>query len=234
MTQSTLSAEAPAPRPPHDALALAPPIPDGPWSLVETLLKTPRSILEAARDGTQMHLRLVAMAVASWAVAGVVMALFSGGAQLVYVPVKIVVGIIVGSLLCLPSLHIFSCLSGAEQRVKDTLAALLMGVALMGVLLVGFAPIGWIFSQATSSVPAMGAVHLVFLLLSTWLGTRLMRRSLSAMNRQPVRGTRLWTAMFVLVILQMTTTMRPLIGPADGVLLHRRLFFVSHWIESAR
>ncbi len=235
MMPSTLLADAPAPAPPPSrtwAPSLPAPELSGLWSLVEALLKRPRAVLDAARDSHRAMVRLAALTAATCALVGVVMALFSGGMQLVYVPIKLIVGIFFAALLCLPSLHVFSCLSGAEQRPRDTLAALLMGMALMGILLAGFAPIAWIFSQATSSVPVMGTVHLVFLLVSCWLGTGLIGRTLSAMNRQPVRGTRLWGALFALVILQMTTTMRPLVGPADGARIHGRLFFVSNWIES--
>jgi hypothetical protein len=207
-------------------------VPRSPAELVEALLKTPRSLLEAAHDSPAMLLRLAGLTALACALAGFVLALFSGGIQLLYVPLKVVAGIFFASLLCFPSLHVFSCLSGAEQRARDTLTALLMGTALTGVLLVGFAPIAWVFSQATSSTAVVGAVHLAFLFASCWLGTGLVHRSLAAMNTRPLGRLRAWAALFLLVILQMTTTLRPLVGPSDGVLLHSRLFFGAHWIES--
>jgi hypothetical protein len=215
----------------HASPALEP----GPLALVEALLKTPAGIVREAMasPGHGMLLRLAAIVGATASLTGLVMSLFSGGLQLVYVPLKLTLGVFGCALLCLPSLHVFSCLSGAGQRVKDTFVALLMGVALMGVLLVGFAPIAWIFSQATSSVAFIGGVHIVFLVISCVLGLGLVGRVLSAMNQAPVR-TRLWSPLFVLVVLQMTTTLRPLVGPADGAFLHARSFFVAHWISSLR
>ena len=206
-------------------------IPVGPFGLVEALLKSPATILREGRAGYGMILRLAAIVAVTASLVGLVMALFSGGLQLVFVPLKLSLGIFCCALLCLPSLHVFSCLSGAEQSVKDTLIALLLGVALMGVLLVGFAPIAWIFSQATASVAVMGAVHLIFLVISCVLGLGLVNRALAAMNRNPVR-TRMWSPLFLLVVLQMTTTLRPLVGPEDGQILHGRSFFVAHWISS--
>jgi len=203
----------------------------GPFALVEALLKTPAAILRESRTGYGMIVRLSVIVGATASLVGFVMALFSGGPQLLFVPLKVTLGVFCCALLCLPSLHVFSCLSGAEQRVKDTFAALLMGVALMGVLLVGFAPIAWIFSQATSSVAIMGGVHLAFLVISCMLGLGLVNRALTAMNRNPVR-TRLWSPLFLLVVLQMTTTLRPLVGPADDTFLHSRSFFLSHWVSS--
>ena len=233
MMESTLVASGSLPEPDRRSAPLQTlPVPRGPAELVEALLKTPRAVLDAARDSPAMLLRLSGLTAIAFALAGVVLALFSGGMQLVYVPLKVVAGILLASLLCLPSLHVFACLSGAEHRGRDTLAALLMGTALTGVLLVGFAPIAWVFSQATSSIPVVGAVNLAFLLASCWLGTGLVHRSLAAMNPRPLGRLRAWAPLFTLVVLQMTTTLRPLVGPSDGAFLHSRLFFGAHWVES--
>jgi hypothetical protein len=229
MTQSTLGRDGSLER---EAFAPALIAPRGPGELVEALLKTPRSVLHAAHASEGMLLRLAALTAATCALAGLVLALFSGGMQLLYVPLKVVAGILCASLLSFPSLHVFSCLSGAEQRARDTLTALLMGTALTGILLVGFAPIAWVFAQATASTAVVGAVHIAFLLASCWLGTGLVHRSLAAMNPKPLGRIRAWSGLFILVILQMTTTLRPLVGPSDGALLHSRLFFGAHWIES--
>lgn len=214
-------------------LHASPALESGPLALVEALLKTPAGIVRETLGsrGSGMLLRLSVIVGATASLTGLVMSLSSGGLQLVYVPLKVTLGVFGCALLCLPSLHVFSCLSGAGQRVKDTFAALLMGVALMGILLVGFAPIAWIFSQATSSLGFIGGVHIVFLLISCVLGLGLVDRALTAMNHARVR-TRLWSPLFVLVVLQMTTALRPLVGPADDAFLHSRSFFLAHWISS--
>ena len=89
------------------------------------------------------------------------------------------------------------------------------------------------FSQATSSVAFMGALHLLFLAISSTFAIGLLNRVLTAMNRRPVRGIGAWGFLFVLVVLQMTTTLRPLIGPYDGQLFHDRLFFLAHWVSGS-
>ena len=64
-------------------------------------------------------------------------------------------------MICLPSLYIFTCLSGSRRGWPR--CGLLIGlVMLMTILLVGFAPVAWLFSQSTESVAWMGALHLVF------------------------------------------------------------------------
>ncbi|MDQ3037937.1 MAG: hypothetical protein M3Y87_36415 [Myxococcota bacterium] len=202
----------------------------GPLAILEALLKSPASVLHDIQRGGSALPRLCALVIATMLLTGLVMATFSGGMQLLLVPLKLSAGIFFCALICLPSLHIFSCLAGAEQTLKETWGALLMGVALLGVLLVGFAPVTWVFSQATSSAAFMGALHLMFLLISCVFGLGLVQRSLAAMNRAPVRGTGMWSVLFVLVLLQMTTTLRPLVGSYGGALVEGRLFFLTHWI----
>jgi hypothetical protein len=205
----------------------------GPFAIVEALLKSPASVLHEIESGRGAAFRLSAAIVVAMIVTGLVMAVFSGGLQLLLVPLRLSVGVFFCALICLPSLHIISCLAGAEQSLKQTWSALLMGLALMGILLVGFAPVSWVFAQATTSVPFMGALHLAFLALSCAFGLGLVNRALSALNRKRIPGLALWHVLFVLVLLQMTTTLRPLVGPYDGVLLHDRMFFLAHWVESA-
>jgi hypothetical protein len=230
-----------APPPVYAPVVPVPPLGRGPLALVEALLKSPASIIAETREpsgttsrgntGFGMVARLSGVVFVTVALVGLVMSLFSGGLQVVIVPIKLTLGVFACALLCLPSLHVFSCLSGASQRIKDTFIALLLGIALMSVLLVGFAPIAWIFAQATSSAAVMGGVHLVFLVISCALGLGLVKRALSAMNGAPVR-VGLWSPLFLLVVLQMTTTLRPLVGPADDAIIHGRSFFLGHWVSS--
>jgi hypothetical protein len=74
----------------------------------------------------------------------------------------------------------------------------------------------------------MGALHLAFLVVSAVLGLGLVSRALAALNGAPVRGTRAWGILFVLVLFQLTTTLRPLVGAWDGLFTHERMFFLEH------
>jgi hypothetical protein len=212
---------------------VGPPLARGPLSVAEALLKSPATLVAELRGGPGMLLRLLVVGGASLLVVGLVAATFSGGLQVVFVPLKLVSGVLLAALICLPSLHIFSCLAGATQRFRETLGALLMGIALMGLLLLGFAPIAWIFSQTTSSVAVMGAIEVAFLAFSTLVGLGLVRRSLVALNQNKMRGLGAWSVLFMVVLFQMTTTLRPLVGPDDGMVVHERLFFLTHWIRTA-
>ena len=107
-----------------------------------------------------------------------------------------------------------------------------MGIATVGILLLGFAPIGWVFSQSTSSPLFMGVMYLIFFGLSCAFGLTLMKRVISAMGGRPFRRAWLWNIVFVLVALQLSTTLRPLFGDFDGLGLGEKMFFIEHWFET--
>ena len=202
-----------------------------PFAVVEALLKAPASLLFEIRAGRGLG-KLAALAMVTMLLTGLAVGAFSGGWQLLIVPAKVAGGMLFCALICLPSLYIFSALSGAEQSLRETWGALLMGVGLVGVLLVGLAPVSWVFSQATSSVAFMGGLHLAFLGLSLAFGIGLVRRVLAAANQRPVSGLYLWGFVFVLVVLQMTTSLRPLVGPFEGELIGDKTFFLTHWLQA--
>ena len=103
-------------------------------------------------------------------------------------------------------------------------------IALMTVLLIGFAPIAWVFSQSTESLPAMGALHLIFWFIATYFGLRFLHAGFTHLSARPA-GLRVWVVIFLLVMIQMTTALRPIVGTADSLLPTEKKFFVKHWLE---
>jgi hypothetical protein len=195
------------------------------------LVQAPGDVVQDIHRRRFTLFKLTALMIATMAITGVVVAAFSGGMQLFAVPLKLAAGMLACALLCLPSLYIFSSLAGATQSLRETAIALMMGVTLIGVLLVGLAPVSWLFSQTTSSAAVMGGLHVVALLVSSWFGLALVRRVLSVISGHTLSGMRAWGVMFVLVVLQMTTTLRPLVGPFEGAMLGEKKFFLEHWGE---
>ena len=199
--------------------------------VLDGVLRFPKNLMhELARDPLA-HVRVLLVLLGAMAVAGVFVGGFSGGMQLLLVPLKLSLGMVLCALICFPSLHVFACLSGARHGLRETAGALLAGITLTSVLLVGFAPVSWVFSQATDSAAVMGGLHVTFLLVSAHFGLRLTRRALADVGGQRVPALGLWTLVFVVVVLQMTTTLRPLVGPFDGVALADKAFFLSHWLS---
>ena len=44
-------------------------------------------------------------------------------------------------------------------------------------------------------------------------------------------GLRTWVIIFVLVVLQMSAALRPLLGTSENFLPQQKKFFLSHWIQ---
>jgi len=45
---------------------------------------------------------------------------------------------------------------------------------------------------------------------------------------------RIWTVIFILVMIQMTTALRPLVGRSESFLPGEKKFFLDHWRENLR
>jgi hypothetical protein len=145
--------------------------------------------------------------------------------------VKVAVGMMLSALICLPSLYVFSCLSGSQARLVEVLGLVVGLIALTTILLIGFAPVAWVFSQSTSSVAVMGTLHLCFWVVATWFGWRFLRNGFTHLSAKSGATLNVWIVLFVLVCLQMTTALRPLIGTADTMLPTEKQFFLAHWIS---
>jgi hypothetical protein len=199
---------------------------------IEAVLRDPRRVLFQLTQERLGSLRLNFMAITlvSSCIYGLVVGAFSGGGQLLAAPVKIAAGLFLSAVICLPSLCIFACLSGARARLGEVCGLLAAFLALMTILLIGFAPVAWVFSQSTNSIAAMGALHLFFWLIATGFGLRLLSRGFHHFGARDGL-MRVWTVIFLLVALQMTTALRPLVGTAPTLLPATKQFFVAHWAD---
>src|SRR2546427_2890149 len=221
-----------APAPPvADPEDLAP-IPNV-FAAIESILRQPRRVMFQLRQPGSARLiaAMLFTSVVCSLIYGVIVGTFSGGVQFWAAPVKVAAGLLISALICLPSLYIFACLSGSQARLAEV-GGLVAGLAmLLTILLIGFAPVAWIFSQSTESVVAMGALHLAFLLVSTYFGLRFLNAGFSTHQDRSGGGIKIWMVIFLFVILQMTTALRPWIGKADTFLSSEKKFFASHWLE---
>jgi hypothetical protein len=102
---------------------------------------------------------------------------------------------------------------------------------LMTILLIGFAPVAWLFSQSTQSLPWMGLLHLLFWLIATLFGVRFLSSAFAHSNARSSAGLNTWVVIFMLVALQMSTALRPIIGRSETFLPEEKKFFVSHWFD---
>ncbi len=160
---------------------------------------------------------------------GVVVGTFSMGDQLWAAPVKIAGGLLFASLICLPSLYIFTCLSGSQARLAEICGLVAGLLMLMTILLIGFAPVAWLFSQSTESVVWMGVLHLVFWFIATFFGLRFLETGFSHSKARSNAGLNVWIMIFMLVAVQLTTALRPIVGKAPTFLPKEKKFFLTHW-----
>src|SRR6266704_1265640 len=181
-------------------------------SAIESILRKPRRIMYQLRQpgSGRLIFSMVMVAVCCSLVYGVVVGTFSMGVQLWAAPVKIALGLLISALICLPSLYIFTCLSGSEARLAEICGLVAGLLMLMTILLIGFAPVAWLFSQSTESVAWMGALHLVFWLISTLFGLRFLETGFSHSEARSAAGLNTWMVIFMLVVVQMSTALRPI------------------------
>ena len=198
---------------------------------IEAILRQPRRVMFQLRQpgAGQLIVSMLFVSVVCSLIYGVVAGTFSGGTQLWAAPIKIAAGLMISALICLPSLYIFTCLGGSQARLVEVFGLLAGLLMLMTILLIGFAPVAWIFSQSTESLAWMGTLHLIFWFIATCFGLRFLETGFSHSNARSLAGFRTWVVIFLLVALQMTTALRPILGKSETFLPAEKKFFVAHW-----
>ena len=204
------------------------------FAAIEALLRQPRRLMFQLRQpgAGKLIAGMLFVALFCAAVYGVVAGTFSGGMQLWAAPVKIAAGLFISAAICLPSLYIFTCLSGSQARLAEVCGLLAGLLMLMTILLVGFAPVAWIFSQSTESVGWMGFLHLSFWFVATLFGVRFMKHGFAHAEAKSQAGVNVWICIFLLVAVQMTTALRPIIGTSDTFFPTEKKFFLGHWFDT--
>jgi hypothetical protein len=202
-------------------------------SALESLLRQPRRVLFHLTQQKPAFLiaAMAIIAVLCSLVYGLIVGTFSGGEQIWAAPVKISAGLFISAAICLPSLYIFACLSGSQARLVEVVGLVGGLLALMTVLLIGFAPVAWVFSQSTQSIVAMGVLHLAFWFIATYFGLRFLNNGFAQLGSSFNGGLKVWVIIFLLVMLQMTTALRPIVGTASTFLPTEKKFFMAHWSE---
>jgi hypothetical protein len=209
---------------------LDPGLPENPdfKTLCETLLRRPHALI-ARLGGPGVTPKFVAMALVSFVFFGVVLGCFAKHEQLWAAPAKLAAGLIVSALICFPSLYIFSTLAGARVNLSQLASALAGALALAGLLLLGFAPAVWIFAESTDSFGFMGFLGLGAWVIALLFALRFLKTLIFATGGSQLGPVVVWSVVFLLVTLQMTTSLRPILGRSDVLLTQDKKFFLQHW-----
>lgn len=215
---------------------LEPPLPDtlDPKTLFEALLRRPHALVaRLARPDHGATAKFALMAALAMLLFGLVLGCFAKHEQLWAAPLKLVAGLAFSGLICFPSLYIFATLAGGKIAVPQLAACLAGALALAGLLLLGFAPALWIFAESTDSFGFMGALGIGAWLIALAFALRFLKSAVSAAGATQRGPLAIWSLIFLLVTLQMTTSLRPILGRSPDFLTQEKKSFLQHWLETA-
>lgn len=202
-------------------------------TLFEALLRRPVALIERLEDPNhQATGKFALLALVSFLLFGLVLGCFAKLEQLWAAPAKVTAGLIFSGLICFPSLYIFSTLAGARVSISQLAACLAGALALAGLLLLGFAPAVWIFAESTDSLGFMGALAIGSWIVAVSFALRFLKSVVTLTGGSQRGPLIIWSAVFLLVTLQMTTSLRPILGRSSKLLTQEKKFFVQHWFET--
>ena len=234
-------AAAPAPAP------AAAPAPAEPGSLSE-LLKTPDryslGIVGGGDLGPRVALALAAAA-AGFALYFFAAGFFAGWRTALFDAAKGAGTALFAFALCLPSLYVFSCVSGATLRAGQIVSAGAACLATAGLLLAALAPVLWLFAVSSSSPGFVTALAVLLAVPAAWFAVRPALGLLRAGGVRSTAGLRLWLAVLAVVALQTVTLLRPMLAapekPAEGEAATaeaaapaapEKMFFLEHFVRT--
>lgn len=220
--------------------ALPPPVPadglpTGSANIVTDLLKNPgrvAGIIATERTGLfKSSVGMLAVALLCHAVFGAAIGLFAGWNAALMDAAKAPLIALCALMLCFPSLYVFSCVAGSPLTLLQTFALGCSCQAMVGLLLIGLAPVAWLFAVSTASLP-----FIVLLAFAVWLVAVIFAaRYVGKLKAVPLfsnqSGIMTWFVILVIVSLQMTTCMRPLLGEptGKGLWAGEKMFFMAHF-----
>jgi hypothetical protein len=224
---------------PNTTHAIPPPSPaDGPGARpgdwVAALLKAPELVAHSLAAGPgragMPAFTFLAVAVACHAVFGLSVGLFAGVSVGLMDLVKAPLIAVCSLLLCFPSLYVFACVSGAPLSVFQAVTLGCSCLAMTGLLLAGLAPVVWLFAVSTRSVPFMVILTLAVWLIAVSFAARYVGKLRASVLFLRQGGIKLWFLILIVVTLQMTTCMRPMLDrPETGWWTGEKQFFLRHF-----
>jgi hypothetical protein len=225
---------------PQDTPVIQPPplealLPENPdmKTLFEALLRRPHALVARLAEGNHSATgRFAGMAVVSLLLFGFVLGCFAKHDQLWAAPVKVTAGLLVSGVICFPSLYIFSTLAGARVSIQQLAACFAGALALAGLLLLGFAPAVWIFAESTDSLGFMGSLAVGAWIIAVVFALRFLKSVVLASGGTQKVPLTIWSTVFLLVTLQMTTSLRPILGESSHFLTQEKKFFLQHWADT--
>ena len=210
--------------------------------VVDTLLKSPDGLIGLIREGQSLSgffKKVFLICFLGLALFGFVLGNFSWGEQLWLAPAKMVLGVSLSVLVCLPGFYVYAALARSSMSLREGFRYLVAAMGIVIVLLVGFSPVLWVFARSSDSESFFGVLVLLTWLVSFGFGARFLFKALGGDDGMRKGPMRIWLGMFLLVSLQLSTSLRPLIGTSEKRFTTEKRSFLVHWgiemsgIESA-
>ena len=232
MTESTPTATpsiTPPPAPPHRIQPEA-------TNIVSALLRNPRRISETIAERKQL-LRssglLLAAGLACHAVFGIAIGLFGGWSIAAMDAVKMPLVALCSLLLCFPSLYVFTCVAGSPLSLSQAFVLGCSCLAMVGLILVGLAPVAWLFSVSTANLSFVTLLTFLIWLVAIGFAGRYVNKLSAHPLFERQTGINVWFLILMVVTLQMTTCMRPMLSSSEkGWWTAEKQFFLSHFAST--
>lgn len=202
-------------------------------NIVSALLKNPARISDSLAEQKELFrsaLVLLLAGICCHAVFGLAIGLFGGWPVAAMDVVKVPLVAICSLGLCFPSLYVFTCVAGSPLSLSQTFVLGCSCMAMTGLILVGLAPVAWLFAVSTNNVAFVTLLTFLIWIVAVGFATRFVEKLKARPILQRQAGIKLWFVILVLVTLQMTTCMRPMLAkPDEGWWTGQKAFFLSHY-----
>ena len=200
------------------------------------LLRDPKGFLKyvcECPDEKRLVASMLAAVVIGWGLLGLSLGFFVGWQVALLDAGKMIGAVVFSYVLCMPSLYVFSSLSGMFLDIQRISAIGLSAVATMGCVMAALSPIIWLFSVSTTSVHFMVMLGLGSGAAALFFGLRALQNVRGAKICSSSTGLYAWIGVFVVVCLQFITIMRPMLSPLDAERSPKgKCFFLQHFMKS--
>ncbi len=150
---------------------------------------------------------------------GLIMGTSSGILQMLSSGVKVPVLYLLTLAVCYPVLYVINVIMGSRLSFVQTLALILLAMALNAILLASCSPIVLFFTLTGAQYHFLKLLHVVIFAFSgmwgmfaLWRGLQAMCESSTLYPKQAIRILQIWVVIFALVGMQMAWSLRPFVG----------------------
>ncbi len=196
--------------------------PAGLLAYMDGLLRNREAYFEEIFEGDLLarHLgRLLLIILVMSGLHGLIMGASSGLLQMLSSGVKVPALFLLTLAVCYPMLYVINVIMGSRLSFGQTLALILLALALSAVLLASFSPIALFFTIKQARYNFLQLLHVAifacsgaFGMFALWQGLQAMCEQSELYPKQALVILRVWAVIFAFVGLEMAWSLRPFVG----------------------